>query len=166
MWQAACDIWYVANSVTHLARNMLACDVWRVTRVDWCYLQICNLFSSYSASTVPTFPNIDSSNISVQVFDPTRQPVSVKIGSHVTTLTGTPVTITCDVTGFPEPRVSWMKGFTSITGSDTERLIVSESRLSLLSSGVSDSDQYMCTASSPGGQAAVVSNITFVGKQW
>jgi len=113
---------------------------------------------------VPTFPNIDSSNILVRVFDPTRQPVTVKIGSHVITLTGTPVTITCDATGLPEPKVSWMKGFTSITGSDAERLIVGKNRLSLLSSGVSDSNQYLCTASSPGGQAAAVSNITFVGK--
>ncbi|KAL9986930.1 hypothetical protein ACROYT_G001147 [Oculina patagonica] len=117
---------------------------------------------SYTTVIEPTFPNIDSSNVSVEVFDPTRKPITVKIGSHVTTLTGTPVTITCDVTGFPDPKVAWMKGFISITGTDAERLIVSENRISLLSSTVSDSDQYMCTASSPGGQAAAVSNITFV----
>ena len=113
----------------------------------------------------PTFPKIDSSNVSVQAFDPSRKPITVKVGSNVITLTGTPVTVTCDVTGFPEPKVGWMKGFIPITGTDAESLIMSENRISLLSSSVSDSDQYMCTATSPGGQAAAVSNITFVGKQ-
>lgn len=112
----------------------------------------------------PTFPVIDSSNISIQVFDPTRKPLQVKVGSHVTTLTGTPVAITCDVTGFPEPKVSWVKGRTAITGSDAERLLMSKSRISLLKGERSDSGLYMCTASGPGGQAAAVSNITFVGK--
>ncbi|KAJ7365775.1 hypothetical protein OS493_002493 [Desmophyllum pertusum] len=120
---------------------------------------------TYTTVIEPTFPIIDSSNTSVQVFDPTRKPITVKIGSHVTALTGTPITLTCDVTGFPEPKVGWVKGFTTITGTDAERLIVSDKRLSLLSSAVSDSGLYMCTATSPGGQAAAVSNITFVGKQ-
>ena len=113
----------------------------------------------------PTFPVIDSSNITIKVLDPTRKPLQVKVGSKVTTLTGTPVAITCDVTGFPEPKISWIKGYTAITGSDSERLLLSEKRINLLRGGRSDSGSYMCTASGPGGQASAVSNITFVGKK-
>ena len=113
----------------------------------------------------PTFPVIDSSNISIKVLDPARKPLQVKVGSKVTTLTGTPVAITCDVTGFPEPKISWFKGYTAITGSDSERLLLREKNINLLQGGRSDSGSYMCTASGPGGQAAAVSNITFVGKK-
>ena len=115
--------------------------------------------------TESRFPVIDSSNVSIQVFDPTRKLLRVKVGSHVTTLTGTPVSITCNATGFPEPKISWVKGFTAITGSDSQSLIVSETRISLLRASKSDSGLYMCTASGPGGQTAAVSNITFVGKK-
>lgn len=114
----------------------------------------------------PTFPIIDSSNISVEVFDPTRKVLKVKIGTKVTTLTGTPVGITCDVTGFPKPSVSWIKDSTTITQSDSERLLMSNNKINLLRAQKSDSGLYMCTASSPGGQTAAVSNITFVGKKY
>lgn len=130
-----------------------------------CYAHRKRLCFFFFFHSEPTFPKIDSSNISIEVFDPTRQPITVKIGSKVTTLTGTPVIITCDVSGFPDPKVAWIKGYNPVTSSNTERLFLSENRISLLSSGVSDSGLYMCTASSPGGQAAAVSNITFVGKQ-
>lgn len=114
----------------------------------------------------PTFPIIDSSNISVEVFDPTRKVLKVKIGTKVTTLTGTPVGITCDVTGFPKPSVSWIKDSTTITESDSERLLMGNNKINLLRAQKSDSGLYMCTASSPGGQTAAVSNITFVGKKY
>ena len=116
-------------------------------------------------STEPTFPVIDSSNASIEVFDPARKVLKVKIGSNVTTLTGTPVDITCNASGFPVPKISWIKGVTAITGSDSQSLIVSVAKINLLRASRSDSGSYTCTASSQGGRISAVSNITFVGKK-
>ena len=113
--------------------------------------------------TEPTSPVIESSNISVESFDPNLEPVIVKVGGRVLTLTGTPVTITCDVSGFPQPRTSWVKGSTAVTGTK-ERLTVFGAGITFLRPTSSDSGLYMCTASSPGGQASAVTNITFLGK--
>lgn len=55
-------------------------------------------------------------------------------------LIGIFVIIICDVIGFFEFNVNWMKGFIFIMGLDVECLIVSESRLSLLLFGVFDLD--------------------------
>ncbi|XP_068741513.1 hemicentin-1-like isoform X2 [Montipora capricornis] len=117
---------------------------------------------SYSTVVEPTFPVIDYSNASIEVFDPARKVLKVKIGSNVTTLTGTPVDITCNASGFPVPKISWIKGFTAITGSDSQSLIVSVAKINLLRASRSDSGLYKCTASSQGGRISAESNITFV----
>ena len=115
--------------------------------------------------TEPTFPVIDSTNVTIKVFDKTRKVIRVKIGSKVTTLTGTPVAIACNATGFPVPKITWMRGFAAITGSDAQSLILSPGKINLLRASRRDSGVYFCTASSPGGRISAASNVTFVGKK-
>lgn len=99
------------------------------------------------------------------MFHKARKVIRVKIGGKVTTLTGTPVAITCNATGFPVPKITWMRGFTAITGSDAQSLIMSPGKINLLRASKRDSGVYFCTASSPGGHVSAASNVTFVGKK-
>ena len=84
--------------------------------------------------------------------------VQVSIGSDVTVLTQTRVNVTCDVSGVPKPKVSWLKDGEQV-GSEEDSSLVLTIR------NVEDAGQVTCQAENLAGKATRSTNIDVIGKK-
>lgn len=84
-------------------------------------------------------PFIDAKSEPVVSLDDTR-PISASVGSNITVLAGTNVTITCRGSGNPVPALTWSR--------NRNPLVANGNNLKLFIRGATtaDSGQYYCTA--------------------
>ncbi|XP_048583436.1 hemicentin-2 isoform X2 [Nematostella vectensis] len=105
----------------------------------------------------PKDPVIAAMDVIIRTED--RKPVSTTIGSRVTVLQGTSVSIKCPVHGIPAPAITWSNGgrFLPVSNGNST-LVLSNTR-------VSDTGEYMCTAMSPIGADAASTLLTVLAPQ-
>lgn len=84
--------------------------------------------------------------------------VELSAGSDVTVLTQTRVNITCEVSGIPKPKITWLKD---------DKLLESEEDISLILAirDVKDAGQVTCHAENLAGNATISSKIDVIGKK-
>lgn len=84
--------------------------------------------------------------------------VELSAGSDVTVLTQTRVNITCEVSGIPKPKITWLKD---------DMLLESEEDISLILAirDMKDAGQVTCHAENLAGNATISSNIDVIGKK-
>ena len=70
-----------------------------------------------------------------------------EVPKNITVNTSTPLLLSCDASGFPEPQIRWEKS--GITFSHTKQLKIS-------SSNRNDAGEYVCIASNGGGREKTV----------
>ena len=85
-----------------------------------------------------------------------------RIGANLTALEDSSVTIKCNVTGFPPPRVTWTKDGELI--SSDFRVLVRGDTATILELKAQDEGAYRCLASNVLGSDSVGSHVTSVGK--
>ena len=91
-------------------------------------------------------------------------PVQATVGSVVTVLSGTRITITCSADGVPTPTVAWSKGEDMIpTSSAGNRVTVKSGVLTIEDATTSDSGDYLCTAMSEVGVDQESTKATVIG---
>lgn len=82
--------------------------------------------------------------------------VSVTVGGLVTTLDGNRVNILCEVSGFPDPQITWER--------DGVQLQRGGKRYTIESAVQNDSGNYTCKASNIAGEANATSRLNVLGK--
>lgn len=114
----------------------------------------------------PQPPSVSSSQDIVEsLLD--GSPVRATIGSVVTVLTGTQITVTCSADGIPNPTVAWSKGEELLhTSSTASRVTVKGGVLTIKNATAVDSGDYVCTAMSEVGVDQESSKVTVIGKSW
>lgn len=86
------------------------------------------------------------------------------VGSVLTVLLGTRITITCSADGIPTPTVAWSKGEELIhTSSADNRTIVQSGVLTIDDATTGDSGDYLCTAMSEVGADQESTKVTVIG---
>ena len=85
------------------------------------------------------------------------------VGTDVTSLTNTPITIKCSVSGLPKPRIKWMKDGQMIGLVDGYK-ISADGSLSIESAKPEDSGRYTCEAENVKGQDKESSTIKVIGE--
>lgn len=84
--------------------------------------------------------------------------VEVLAGSDVTVLTQTRVNITCEVSGIPKPKITWLKDGKGVESEEDSSLV-------LTIRDVKDAGQITCHAANLAGNATISSNIDVIGKK-
>ena len=91
-------------------------------------------------------------------------PVQATVGSAITALSGSRITIACLADGIPTPTVAWNRGeellHTSSTGNKTA---VSSGILTIANATTDDTGEYLCTAMSEVGVDRESSKVTVIG---
>lgn len=130
----------------------------QVISVPVCGKILCNqnLSLFFCFPSVPTPPEIIRTGMKdIQVLEP--KSIEAIIGSTVLTISGSNVSISCGVRGFPTPSVEWTK--------DGVLLGAEGSVLSLSSVDSNDTGLYTCTATSPlGSFDSQSTNLTVIGR--
>lgn len=112
---------------------------------------------------VPQPPSISSSQDSVVSLSEIV-PVRATVGSVVTVLSGTRITITCSADGIPTPTMAWSKGEQLLhTSSPDNRLTVQFGILTIDNATAGDTGDYQCTAMSEVGSDQETTKVTVVG---
>ena len=114
----------------------------------------------------PQPPSISSSQDIVEsLLD--VSPVRATIGSVITVLSDTQITVTCSADGIPDPTVAWSKGEELLDMSSTaSRVTVKGGVLTIKNATTVDSGDYVCTAMSEVGVDQESSKVTVIGKSW
>ena len=89
-------------------------------------------------------------------------PTAKKIGGSIKTLVGSSFYLECDAGGIPRPEVTWKKDNLPIFSS--KRIKVSEKRVKVLGTMMSDTGWYSCIASNGVGTAKRSTFIQLLGK--
>ena len=84
--------------------------------------------------------------------------VQVSVGSDVTVLTQTRVNVTCEVSGVPNPRITWLKDDKRVESEENSYLV-------LIIRNVEDASQVTCHARNLAGNTSLSTNIDVVGKK-
>lgn len=84
--------------------------------------------------------------------------VRVSVGSDVTVLTQTRVNVTCEVSGVPKPKITWLKDDKRVESEEDSYLV-------LIIRNVEDAGQVTCHAENLAGNASLSTNIDVIGKK-
>lgn len=106
-------------------------------------------------------PHIASSLGDVTSFS--QDLVNITIGQNLLTIIDTKLSIHCEASGVPVPKIAWTRGNETLPSDG--RMSVQNGTLVLVEMETSDSGNYTCTAENTAGRASVSSNITVAGKQ-
>ena len=89
------------------------------------------------------------------------QPLITPVGSRITELTGTKLTLTCPTEGLPRPKITWKKNGVILSG----RYVIDKTgSLTIQIAEVNDTGQFTCSAQNVVGVDAVSSLIDILGK--
>jgi hypothetical protein len=108
----------------------------------------------------PIAPRVNSSQTAVVQLTNQNQ-VDSRVGSKITILAGTTVTITCEATGLPEPEVDWTLANIPVTSDD--HVTIDGGMIKITKAGRDDAGIYSCKATSLVGMDTAVSVITVRG---
>lgn len=92
-----------------------------------------------------------------------RSPIFLEIGSNVTALTNTTITIKCRAEGVPTPTVTWTKDGLGITSSKIYTIQADDS-LRIRELYEIGTARYTCTAKSVTGEVSASSSVLLVGE--
>ena len=84
-------------------------------------------------------PFIDAKYEPIVSLEDTR-PISVSVGSNITVLAGTNVTVTCHASGIPKPGLTWSRDNNPLVSNGNNLILV------IPAASAADSGQYDCTA--------------------
>lgn len=84
------------------------------------------------------------------------------VGSNLTSLTNTPIVITCKASGLPSPTIKWMKDGVEIGVNDGYK-IDKDGSLVIEKATVKDTGRYTCEAVNVKGQDKQSSNVKVIG---
>ena len=107
----------------------------------------------YFSFSDPVPPKIHSVPQSLYVV--TNQSLSVEAGSNVTTMKGNQLSLSCNASGFPPPKLKWFK--------DGELFKVGARTHNISNLRVTDGGLYTCIAENLAGEARSVTNLTVIG---
>ena len=100
--------------------------------------------------------------------DPSKK-VDVSIGTKVTTVNGSSVSIVCKVDGVPSPRVIWLKNGKKVNIEEDDGLTVEETEkasvLTITRAEKEDSGTYTCNATNIFGSTNESSKVNVLGKE-
>lgn len=86
----------------------------------------------------------------------TRQPVNASIGSKITTIPGNKLTLTCNASGLPEPKLMWKRNeLLAQAGGSTYQVPALRT---------SDTGVYTCVASNLAGEVMATSHVIVLGR--
>ncbi|XP_050666030.1 papilin-like isoform X2 [Leptidea sinapis] len=86
-------------------------------------------------------------------------PVTTRINAERTqVVAGSEIRLACDVDGYPEPRVQWTKDRMQLTA--TDRIQITETRLTIFRAQSNDSGEYSCEAANEYTSHSSVINVT------
>lgn len=105
-------------------------------------------------------PFIDSSTKVLSLISSIK-PIEIKIGSNLTALSTTNITIDCSADGFPVPVTSWRKDGNIII---KDHVTVRGSKLIITRARFADGGVYECNAKSVAGERKVRSHLTVIGE--
>ena len=91
-----------------------------------------------------------------------RRPVNVTIGSDVSIVSGTPLTVRCPVRGVPMPKIVWAKGKT-VVESGSRIGMDCNGTLTIYQARLEDSGEYVCTADNYAGMDMAFTTVTVYG---
>ena len=109
----------------------------------------------------PVRPHIASSLGNVTSFS--QDPVNITIGQNLLTIIDTKLSIYCEASGVPVPKIAWTRGNESLPSDG--RMSVKNGTLVIVEVETSDIGEYTCTAENTAGRASLSSNVTVGGKQ-
>lgn len=84
--------------------------------------------------------------------------MEILAGSDATVLTQTRVNVTCEVSGVPKPKITWLKDGKRVESEEDSSLV-------LTIRDVKDAGQVICHAENLAGNATMSSNIDVIGKK-
>lgn len=87
--------------------------------------------------------------------------LTVAVGSRVEIINGSSVTLVCNSSGFPPPKLTWTRGI-EILPSDSNHEI-SEQSLTIRDIQFADADEYTCSATNQAGQDAATTELVVKG---
>ena len=89
------------------------------------------------------------------------QPLITPVGSRITELTGTKITLTCPTEGLPRPKITWKKDGVILSG----RYVIDKTgSLTIQNAEVNDTGKFTCSAQNEVGVDEVSSLIDILRK--
>jgi len=98
-----------------------------------------------------------------EVMSFTQDPINITIGQNLLTIIDTKLSIHCEASGVPVPKIAWTRGNESLPSDG--RMSVKNGTLVIVEMETSDSGNYSCTAENTAGRASVSSNVTVAGER-
>ena len=91
----------------------------------------------------------------------TESPLTVAVGSRVEIINGSSVTLICNSSGFPLPKLTWTRGIEAIPVDDEYE--IGEQALTISNVQLADAGEYTCTATNQAGQDAATTELVVKG---
>lgn len=88
-------------------------------------------------------------------------PLTVAVGSTVEIINGSSVTLTCNSSGSPPPKLAWTRGIEAIPVDDNYQ--IGEQTLTIRNVQYADANEYTCTATNQAGQDAATTELVVKG---
>ena len=92
-----------------------------------------------------------------------RTPINITIGSDISLLRGTPLTIICPVRGVPMPKIIWAKDRSVLTSNDRMDMDCNGT-LRIRQVSIEDTGEYICTADSFLGMDMAFTSVVVLGQ--
>jgi len=87
--------------------------------------------------------------------------LTVAVGSRVEIMNGSSVTLVCNSSGFPSPKLTWTRGIEDLPNDDNH--VIGEQTLTINDVHYEDADEYTCTAANQAGQDAATTELVVKG---
>ena len=87
--------------------------------------------------------------------------LTVAVGSRVEIINGSSVTLVCNSSGFPPPKLTWTRGIETLPRDSNHE--VSEQSLTISDIQFADADEYTCSATNQAGQDAATTELVVKG---
>jgi len=87
--------------------------------------------------------------------------LTVAVGSRVEIINGSSVTLVCNSSGFPPPKLTWTRGIEALPNDDNHE--IGEQTLTIRDVQYADANEYTCTAANLAGQDAATTELVVKG---
>ena len=115
----------------------------------------------YSVYSEPVMPYINGSSEDIVSYDMSF-PIAKQIGGSIKTLVGASFWLECNVGGIPRPKLTWKKDNLPIHSN--KRIKVSEKKMEVLGTIMSDTGWYSCIAANGAGTVTKSTFVQLLGK--